>query len=787
MLGSVLYLAAHPDDENTLMLAYLAQDRLARTAYLSLTRGDGGQNLIGSEQGYKIGLIRTQELLAARRIDGAQQFFSRAYDFGFSKTRDETLDFWGKEKVLGDVVWLIRKYQPDVMITRFPPDERAGHGHHQASAYLAEEAFRLAADPSAYPEQLKEVKTWKTKRVVWNGYSRGFANQPPDEEGKPYISVQIGGYNPLLGQSYTEIAARSRSQHKSQGFGASPIRDLRTDYLIHKDGEPAQKDLFDGVDVSWNRVKGSQEVARLVKQAIQGFSVENPAASVPTLVKIHQALAKLDQGNTYVQAKKEEVQQLIQQCLGLWFESNPADFAVVPGERIMLSTNVVNRAKYPVKLVSMKWTGRTSDSTLNLTLEPFKGYNYLTTVPVPAQLDNSQPYWLKKPLDKGIFQIDNQRDVGYPENRPPTFTEFTFEVDGQRFTYSKPWIYKFSDPVEGEMYQPFELRPPVTTTLNEPVYIFTGPEPQSVEVLVQAHKSNVKGTLRLEVPPSWKVTPASIEFNVDEKYLEPSFTFTVQPPAQAGEGTLRAVVDVNGQAYTQSLRSIKYPHIPVQSVFPASEAKVARLDVKNKAQRVGYIAGAGDEVPAALRQMGSQVTFLNEAQLSGDLSHYDAIVVGVRAYNTEDRLAVYQQKLLSYVEKGGTLVVQYATASGLKVPQIGPYPLSIGRDRVTEEDADMQFLKPEHPLLNYPNKITRQDFEGWVQERGLYFATKWDPRYQTILASHDQGEPPLEGSLLYASYGKGHYMYTGLSFFRELPAGVTGAYRLFANLISVGK
>ncbi|GAB3181569.1 PIG-L family deacetylase [Telluribacter humicola] len=787
MLGSVLYIAAHPDDENTLMLAYLSKDRLARTAYLSLTRGDGGQNLIGAEQGYNIGIIRTQELLAARRIDGAEQFFSRAYDFGYSKTQDETLNFWDRQKVLGDVVWMIRKYQPDVVITRFPPDPRAGHGHHQTSAFLAEEAFKLAADPKSYPDQLQYVKPWQAKRIVWNSYNRGFTNEAPAEEKRPYIAVELGGFNPLLGKSYTEIAAESRSQHKSQGFGSSPVRDNRTDYLLHTAGVPAQNNMFDGVDTSWARVPNSAAVARLVKEAITSFNPSKPASSVPTLVRIHKELQKLDQKSVLVQAKKQEVEKLIEQCLGLWFETNPTEYSAVPGTQVALKINVVKRGEYPVKLVGLQWTGRPTDSTLSSSLALNKAENISIIAKIPADIKISQPYWVEKPLQKGVFQIDDQRAIGFPENTSQTVTQFTFEIDGQRLTYSRPWVYKFTDPVAGEQYRPFEIRPTVTTNLNEPVYIFTSSATQNVQVLVKAQKKGVNGTIKLQVPSGWKVEPASQNFQLADKYQEETFTFSITPANQNQEVILRAVATVDGQNFTTSLKTIQYPHIPTQTIFPPAEARLARVDVKNLAKRIGYIAGAGDDVPAALRQMGATVVMLTEGELSKDLSGYDAIVVGVRAYNTEERLRYYQDKLMNYVKNGGTMVVQYATPFGQKVAQLGPYPFKLSRDRVSEEDAEMRILNPNHPLLNFPNKISQKDFDGWIQERGLYFAEEWAPEFQPVFSSNDTGETPKEGSLIYAPYGKGHFIYTGLSFFRELPAGVTGAYRLFANIVSAGK
>ena len=796
VLGSILYVAAHPDDENTLLLAYMAKDRLARTAYMALTRGDGGQNLIGTEQGEYIGLIRTQELLAARRVDGPEQYFSRAYDFGFSKSTDEAVRTWGRDQVLADVVWRIRKFQPDVIITRFPPDNRAGHGHHSASGFLAEEAFKIANDPTKFPEQLKYVKPWQAKRIMWNVFipTAFGSNQRPNEAGN-LIGIETGVYNPLLGRSYGEIAAESRSQHKSQGFGVSASRGVRMDYLLLKAGEPAEKDPFDGVDMTWKRVPGSERVQELVNQVITSFRPDRPSASVPMLVQLYKSLSQLDAENNYVAAKKQEVETLIQQCLGLWLESNPVDYAATPGEIIRLNTSVVARTDVPVKLIDIRFsTGK--DTTLNLLLKPYEQVPVQTTIQIPTSQKISQPYWLEKPLVKGLFQVDDQQLIGLPENPPALTAAFTIEVDGQRFTYTRPWVYKFTDPVDGETYRPFVIQPEVMINIAEKVYVYGDNTPKPVEVILKAGRANVSGKLSLSAP-GWKILPTNDQpFALKDKGQELRLTYTVAPGNNAADWKLLAtarteVGPTSGGVYTKGLRLVEYKHIPTQTVFPAAEAKLVKLDVKVKAKNIGYIMGAGDEVTIALRQMGCQVTMLDEAELNKDLSQYDAIVVGVRAYNTEDRLKFYQEKLMEYVRNGGTMIVQYVTAGGpgntLKVKQMGPYPFNVGRDRVTEEDATMTFLKPQHPLLTTPNKITDRDFDGWIQERGIYFAVDIDKNYETIFASNDTGEAPKEGSLIYAKYGKGHFMYTGLVFFRELPAGVVGAYRLFANMISVGK
>ena len=792
VLGSAIHIGAHPDDENSLLLAYLAKERLINTYYLSLTRGDGGQNLIGSEQGEYIGVIRTQELLAARRTDGAQQLFTHAYDFGFSKTREETLDFWGKEKILADVVYLIRKHRPDVLITRFPPDERAGHGHHNSSAYLALEAFKISGDPTKFPEQLKYVKPWQPKRVVWNSYSRGFQNNEPSDEGS-FIALDLSGYNPLLGKSYAEIAAESRSMHKTQGFGVAPNLGLRKDFLLHKDGDAAKTDLFDGIDLSWDRVDNGKRIEPLVEKLIKEFDPQHPSAIVPGLVSLYKQLGAMDQSNYYVRQKQQEVKELIQDCLGLWFETNPDDYSTTPGGRARVQIKVVKRTPLPITLQSIQTTGAPFDTTLNKVLTTYDAFTVPLTLNIPASVPITQPYWLVKPIKDKTFQFEDQTLVGLPQEESNLQTIYTFLIEGTPIAYTSPWKYKSVDPSEGEIYRPFEVRPPVTVNLSEQVFVFADQQPRTVSLLLKANAPTLNGIVRLVAPAGWKVEPAQIPFSTQNKYQEKLFTVKVTPPAGNSEGMLGVKAETNQGNSSYSLRSVEYRHIPTQTLFPTAETRLVKLDIKVAAKNIGYIAGAGDEVPAALRQMGTQVTMLDEKELGKDLSVYDAIVVGVRAYNTEDRLGFYQQKLMEYVKKGGTMVVQYVTArngflnNGLKVEEMGPYPFTIGRDRITDENAELKFLKPNDPILNKPNKITSKDFDGWIQERGLYFATDFEKNYTPLLAGNDAGEGELRGGLIYSQYGKGIYIYTGLSFFRELPAGVPGAYRLFANLISAGK
>lgn len=789
VLGSALYVAAHPDDENTAMLAWLAKDKKVRTGYLSLTRGDGGQNLIGPEQGDLMGLIRTYELLAARQIDGPEQFFTRANDFGFSKNTAETMEIWGKEDVMADVVRRIRMFRPDVIICRFPPDPRAGHGNHSASAVFAEEAYRRAADPTQFPEQLKDgLQPWQAKRVVWNTFAFGASTAQRPAEGS-FIGVEIGGYNPLLGKSYTEIAAESRSQHKSQGFGVARLRGLRGEYLVHKFGDPAQRDVFDGVNLTWSRVRGGAAVEATVNDAIRQFNPTNPAAILPLLVKAYRQLDGLD--DAYWKTRKQaELTGLITACAGLWYEANPTDYATAPGETVRISAQAVKRSNAAVTLNGIRLFGLNRDTTLTRVLGNNELERFEFSAKIPPNQPLTQPFWLAQPkVRKGLYRVDDPGLIGLPEAPAALGADFQFTVEGLPLTLRVPLTFKYVDEIRGELYRPFEVRPDVTATPADKVLVFNSTQPKTLELTLKSAKAEATGEVALEVPKGWRVEPARIPFQIGAKYGEQKVSFSIFPNGAMGEFSAKALVKTPSGMSDKGLISITYEHIPPLSVFPTAEVKLVRLDVKTTARNLGYIPGAGDEIPAALRQIGCTVTTLDEKTLTGgDLSRFDAIVVGVRAYNVDDRLRLNNPRLLEYVSGGGTLVVQYQVNSFLQKVNdpLGPYPFRIGRERVSVEEADMRVLKSAHPALNFPNKITAKDFEGWVQERGLYFANSWDPKYETLLSSNDPGEAPLDGGLLTTQYGKGWYVFTGYAFFRQLPAGVPGAYRLFANLISLG-
>ncbi|MBN2413101.1 PIG-L family deacetylase [candidate division KSB1 bacterium] len=781
VLGSVLYIAAHPDDENTGLLAYLSKGRKYRTEYLSLTRGDGGQNLIGAEKGAEIGILRTQELLEARKFDKAEQYFTRAIDFGYSKTARETFDFWGREQILSDIVWVIRTFRPDVIITRFTPDGDSGHGHHTASALLAEEAFTAAADPEKFPEHLKYVTPWRCKRIFWNNWRPG-----RDDTGY-LLNVDIGEYNPLLGKSYSEVAALSRSKHKSQGFGAVGQRGRRLEYFELIAGEPAKTDILEGVNTTWNRVPGGQKIAPMLSAILSSFDSRNPSASIPALLAVYKELEK--PGNNYwVEIKKQELLGIIRSCAGLWMEAITDDYAVAPGDEIQMQVTLVNRSDFPFKLNQITIEATNSDSIVNLFLKNNESVTITKMIRVPADFPISQPYWLQKTPQTGLFTIKEQNLIGLAENPPAIPVTVTLRFNGQTLIYTIPVLYRWRDRAAGELYRPLEIRPPVTVNPEDKVSIFPDNQSRTLKIRVKSHSRDITGMLSLVGPEEWEIVPAGIPFTLKNKYEEKIFTFTVSPPKEQVTALLTAAAEINGQKFDKALVEISYPHISTQVFFPESQVKVVKLDIKRNGKMLGYITGSGDEIPGVLRNIGYDVVLLDDTMLENDdLSNYDAVITGIRAYNTRERLKYVQPKLLQYVQNGGTFIVQYNVASGLQTEAVGPYPFSIGRERVSDETAPVSFIHPDHPLLNFPNKITLKDFEDWVQERGLYFASQWDEQYTPLLSSHDPGEPARTGGTLFARCGKGVFIYTGYSWFRQLPAGVPGAFRLFVNMISAGQ
>lgn len=785
VVGSAMYVAAHPDDENTLLITWMANEKKVRTGYIAMTRGDGGQNLLGAEKGDFAGLLRTNELLKARSIDGGEQYFTRANDFGYTKTTEEALETWGKEQILSDLVYRIRKFQPDVLITRFPPDDRAGHGHHSASSLLAEEAFDAAADPKAFPEQLNEVDTWQVKRLVWNFYNRGFTNTPPEDEGK-YLRIDIGGFNPLLGESYGEIGSRARSMHKSQGFGSALFRGERIETLRHTKGDPAENDLFDGINLTWGRIKGGEIVTKLIEDIKHNFNPEYPEASVLALNQLYKLMQTLPE-SPMLTYKMAELSELILKFAGIHAEINAEDYNVSSGDTLKGNFRLINRSNLKVSLDSYAIPKLDFEVGQKNVLENNKRVQLEFELAVPEITEISQPYWLKDEHPKGYYIVSNQKMRGLALSPPAFIGKILLNIEGLILEKEIPITFKYVEPSIGEIYRDFLVSPEVTVTPNVGSLVFSNSSPQEALVTVKSAGDYKKGKVSLDLPKDWSSSPLSQNFELSKKNTETVLKFQITPPKTASKASVTVKATISGKTFDHSLNTIKYAHIPQIETYPKARIEVVKLDLKKKGQRVGYIVGAGDDVPQALKQIGYQVVLLSEEDLNKNLSGYQAIIVGIRAYNTNNWLPFYQNKLMEYVKNGGNVICQYQTRGGLNDfrNEMGPFPFDIGSDRVSQEDAEVRFENTESPILNSPNKISSSDFEGWVQERGLYFARDWSKEYQTVFSMNDAGESPKSGSLIHAKYGAGNYVYTGLSFFRELPDGVPGAYRLLANLISL--
>ncbi len=824
VLGTVLYVAAHPDDENTRLIAYFSKEKLYRTGYLSMTRGDGGQNLIGDEQGIELGLIRTQELLSARRMDGGEQFFTRAFDFGYSKNPEETFTKWHKDKILSDVVWVIRKFQPDVIVCRFPTTGEGGHGHHTASAILANEAFTAAADPKQFPEHFKNgVQPWQAKRILWNTFNFGNTNTTSENQFK----FDVGGYNPLLGKGYGEIAAESRSQHKSQGFGVPAGRGESLEYFSTIGGTPPVNDLLDDVKQTWKRVNGGEAIEKRVDSISSTFDFLHPEKSVRSLVRLYASLKAMP--DSYWKNKKlEEIKVLIEQCSGLFTDFTSANQFAVQTDSIRINFFLNNRLGVDAVLKKISIDG--FDSSFSRTLEKNKNINFGKTFYVPASKPLTSPYWLKENMNEGYFNVSNQKQIGQPDMDPAFMVRVTLNIDGNDFNFDKPVKYKLTDPVRGELYQPVFVIPAITILTSPSLVLFKDELKEEKEIIISANSNkNITKPLVVELnaadttffvkdsTATSKFQTKNYSFTINNKYR---FGYVAESDAsrikmdslmKTGNAKNRNLKTANlstrgsdkkstyyafihegdSTDYYLAIRAINYDHIPSIKYFFPDAVKVVNLSLKTYNKKIGYIIGAGDKVPQALEQMGYDVTLLTDKELArNNLSQFDAILTGVRAYNTNEWMGKHYDKLMKYVEQGGNLIVQYNTNNFITSirSKIAPYKFNIGRNRVTDENATITFLKPEHPALNFPNKITQEDFTGWIQERSIYHAADYDStKFETILALNDPGEVSDNSSLIISKYGKGFFTYTGLVFFRELPAGVPGAYRLLANLIALNR
>jgi LmbE family N-acetylglucosaminyl deacetylase len=846
-LGSVMMIGAHPDDEREQVLAYLALGRHVRTAYLSLTRGEGGQNLIGPEQGDELGIIRSQELLSSRRIDGAEQYFTRAIDFGFSKTADETLQKWDRNKVMGDVVYNIRRFRPDVVILVFSGTPRDGHGHHQASSILGKEAFSLAGDPTKFPEQLAYVQPWAPKLLMMNAGGPGGAqakgkggqnkagkntdDTPPADR----LNLDVGVYSPELGASFGEIGGASRSENRTQGTGAAETKGSQLATMETVAGDKATKDLFENLDITWNRLPGGAAVGAIVNQAVDSFVPARPEALLPELVKARPLIAAIvaSTKDPMAERKLKELDETIALCSGLSLEAQSDKAAVSPGATLRVNFTAIQRLPNQVALTGIRLTGMDGAPTVNLAptvLANNQPSRYNASFTIPQDQPYTQPYWLAQPKDGALYSVPDPRDIGLPENPPALTAHFRVQIAGTEIELTRPVQYRYVDRVYGEQVRPFTVIPPVAVSLAESALVFGDAKPRRIEVAVRSNSGKVAGDLRLDVPAGWTAAPASSHFELTATDEQTNVFFNLVPPAGDSRGRIRAIAQVGAHTVSVGTEVIQYPHITTQTLLPPAEATLVRADIRILSKTVGYVMGAGDDVPQAIRQLGCEVTLLTESDLShGDLTRFDAIVTGVRAFNTRPDLRANYQRLFDYANNGGTLIVQYnvpeggappplapgaaaqpapaqpaqpapgqptpalppavaAAGDGGLLAHIGPYPIRISRnDRVTVEEAPITFPNPDLRLLHVPNQITSADFDGWVQERGLYFSDQWDPKYVSVLESHDPGEMPLPGGMLYAPVGNGAYIFSAYDWFRELPAGVPGAYRLFANMLSAAK
>lgn len=792
-LGTALYIAAHPDDENTRLISYLSNNVKARTGYLSLTRGDGGQNLIGPELRELLGVLRSQELLAARRVDGGEQFFTRANDFGYSKHPKETLKIWNKELILGDVVRTIRKFKPDVIINRF--DHRSPgstHGHHTSSAMLSVEAFDLAGDPNSFPKQLKNYETWQPKRLFFNTSWWFYGSQEKFEKAdkSKLLNFDVGTYYPILGMSNNEIASLASSQHLSQGFGRLSSRGSQEEYIeLLKGDMPADRtDLFEGINTSWSRVEGGKEIGKILYAIESNFDFKEPAVHLPQLLQAYKLLQEIDNEH-WKKIKTEEITSIILSVSGIYLEATSKTDYANPGESVSISIEALNRAENSVVLSSVLINQKeVLDTPVNLLNNEnvIKDINFS----IPENINYTSPYWLMKKGTLGTYTVDNSQLIGKPETPRALEAKFILDFDGMTIPFSKEVVYKFAKPDKGELYQPFEIIPEATAKLNDKVIIFSEDSPKEIPVTIRAHKDGLVGTVQLCHGKGWIVDTDTKAFNIEKKGDEQTIYFTLSPPSNENEDYISPIIKVDGKELTKELVTIAYDHVPTQTVLLPSEAKVVRLNIQKVGQHIGYIVGAGDDVPTSLEQIGYTVHIIDPSTITEDtLDKYDAVVLGIRAYNVVEDLSFKQKYILDYVKKGGNVIVQYNTAGrwANQFENIAPFQLEISRDRVTDENSEVRIIAKDHSLVNFPNKITTNDFSGWVQERGLYFPDKWGKEFTPILEMKDEGESFTQGSLLVAPYGKGHYIYTGLSLFRELPAGVPGAYKLLSNMISVGK
>jgi hypothetical protein len=726
-------------------------------------------------------------LLQARLVDGGVQYFTRANDFGYSKHPDETLEIWNKEAVLSDVIRVIRTFHPDIIINRFNA-ESAGetHGHHTSSAILSTEAFDLAADQNY---QVSDLKPWKAQRLFFNTswWFYGSKENFDKADKSKMFEINNGVYFPYAGMSNSEIASLSRSKHKSQGFGSTGTRGDDSEYLQLLKGEMPNKSLFEGINTTWTRVKGGAAIGEVLQKVEKDFDFKNPSKSIPALVKAYSLIQDLEDAY-WKKYKTEQIKEIILACAGLYLEGVASSPNTTPDSNITISIEAINRSNQEIVLKGISIEPENEVVIVNKPLKNNESFTTRKEVAISNAIKNTSPYWLLEPGTLGMYKVQDENLIGQPETPRALKLNFQLKIENEHINFTKNIVYKYNDPVKGEVYQPFEILPNVSSQIAAKVLLFDTNIPKEIQVKIKAHKDGVDGISVLEVPDNWSVTPKEIPFAIAKKGQEQTVVFTITPPETQSEGILKSVLISEGKNFNKSIDEIDYDHIPFQTVLVSADAKVVRLNLQKEGKEIAYIKGAGDEIPESLQQIGYNVSIIEPKDISSNtLRNFDAVIIGIRAYNTVEELKFKQTILFDFVKNGGNMIVQYNTNHSLVTNDVAPFSLKLSRDRVTNENSAVNFISPKHQILNYPNKITKEDFDGWVQERGLYFPNEWDKQFTPILSMNDANEPAREGSLLVAKYGKGYYMYTGLSFFRELPAGVPGAFKLFANMISIGK
>lgn len=801
--ATVMMIGAHPDDEDTALLAYLARGENARTAYLSLTRGDGGQNIIGPELGEALGVIRTEELLQARKLDGAEQFFTRAYDFGFSKTLDEAKQKWDERTVLCDAVRAIRTFRPLVVVSVWTGTPVDGHGQHQFSGYIAPIAVKAAADIGQCAEA---GPPWQVKKFYTRHRTQGDAR----------LRVNTGNYDMLLGRSYSEIAMEARSQHRSQEQGVLELKGEAFSNYDLTGSEAKENDIFETLDtsvagISKNTSETSPqfiELAAKVHQAaaraLSEFDVRDPSKIIPALTEGYAAAYDAEWSTrspgpkAFMLQKQTEFLGALRLAAGIQIDVISDRETVVPGESFTVGARVFYPAGIDVKVenVTLNLPSGWSAAAVEPTPQPQNQFrrevpNFGSTFNVRVSTDAppTEPYWLERPRKGDLFSWDNGPYLTLPLQGPQAAAEIKMKVNGREVKFVQPVEYRYADDVRGEIRRPLEVVPKLAVALDQDLLIVAAGQSENHKQISVSVGNNSAGTtsgsVRLKLPQGWTSMPARSEFSLTRKGESASVQFDVRIPvgSPAGAYSVAAVAMADGAEYSRSMRTVAYPHIQTHRIYGLAAAKAELIDLKTVPLKIGYLAGSGDRVPQAIAQMGLNVEMIDERTLaSGDLSRFDVLVVGIRAYQVRGDLVAHNKRLLDFASSGGTLIVQYQLP-GYAQQNLAPFPAQQG-PRVSDELAKVTILDPTHPIFTVPNKITPADFEGWVQERNLYNFSTMDARYTGLLESHDTGEAENKGGLVVADLGRGKFIFCSYSLFRQLPAGVPGAYRLLANMLA---